>query len=330
MEIFHNMKRLPLSVIICTYNRADLLNMSLESLTKQTLSKDKFEVVLIDDGSSDHTKDVSIAFHSVLPLNYFYQNNAGLASARNHGIFAACGRILFFFDDDDIAAPTLLEEHLKTHERYREDYYGVLNFTKWAPHLEITPLMEFVTNIGCFLFSYPVIRDGDILDYTYFWGGRSSCKRSFLIEHGVFNPVFRFGCEDIELGYRLSKHGLRIIYNKNAVSMMSRPVLFDEFCHRLFRQGKSQYIFSTLHNDPDVHNWAEVMGADEKWESIRTVYEAKIRSARELDKIAQMKVKYNLELDDLTKKLLYNAYWWAFKACKINGIIQAKEENLNN
>jgi len=112
---FAHENSLPLSVIICTYNRADLLNMSLESLTRQTLSKDKFEVILIDDGSSDHTKDVSSAFHSVLPLKYFYQNNAGLASARNHGIFAARGEILLFLDDDDIATPSLIEEHMKTH-----------------------------------------------------------------------------------------------------------------------------------------------------------------------------------------------------------------------
>ena len=84
-QSFSHENSLPLSVIICTYDRADFLNTSLESLTTQTLSKDKFEVVLIDDGSSDHTKDVSSAYKSALPLEHFYQNNAGLESARNHG-----------------------------------------------------------------------------------------------------------------------------------------------------------------------------------------------------------------------------------------------------
>ena len=52
-----------------------------------------------------------------------------------------------------------------------------------------------------YLFMYPPLKDGELLDNTYFWGGRSSCKKNFLVEHGNFNPVFKFGCEDIELGY---------------------------------------------------------------------------------------------------------------------------------
>ncbi len=320
-------KTLSLSVIICTYNRAELLKQVLESLTSQTLSKDHFEIIIIDDGSSDNTRTITESFKHILPIKYFYQNNAGLASAKNHGIFAAQGKILLFLDDDDIATPTLLEEHLGTHRKYPDDYYAVLNYTKWAPHLTITPLMEFVTDIGWFLFSYPAIKHGDILDYTYFWGGRSSCKRTFLIEYGVFNPVFRFGCEDIELGYRLSQHGLKVVYNSRAVSMMVRPVTFDDFCQRLIKQGRSQFVFSTLHNDIEVHRWAEVIGTEEKWNNIETVYKAKIRSAKELDKISNMKLKYNFELDDLPRRLLHRAYWWVFKACKIKGIIEAKKES---
>ena len=320
-------KPLPLSVIICTYNRADFLKLLLESLITQTLSKDKFEIIVIDDGSSDKTREIVESFYSVYPVKYFYQNNAGLASARNHGIFAAQGDIVLLLDDDDFATPELLEEHLKTHRKYPQDNYAVLNYTTWATYLNVTPLMTFITDIGCFLFNYPGIRNGDILDYTHFWGGRSSCKRSFLIEYGVFNPVFRFGCEDIELGYRLSRHGLKVVYNSRAVSMMARPVAFDDFCQRLIKQGRSQYVFSTLHADPDVHKWAEVVGAEEKWNNIRAIYEAKIRSARELDKIANMKLKYNLGLDDSTKRLLQMAYWWVFKACKIKGIVEAKEDS---
>jgi len=234
-----------LSVIICTYNRANLLKSVLQGLTKQTLEKSKFEVIIIDDGSSDNTKEIVDLFHKNLPIRYFYQKHAGLASAKNHGIFTAQGKILLFLDDDDIPSPTLLEEHLKTHQKYPQEYYAVLNYTTWAPSLRVTPLMYYVTEVGCFLFSYPYIKHGEILDYTYFWGGRSSCKRSFLLEHGVFNPIFRFGCEDIELGYRLSKHGLKVVYNAHAVSYMIRPITFIEFCQRLVRQGYSQYIFST-------------------------------------------------------------------------------------
>ncbi len=319
-------KTLPLSVIICTYNRASLLKLVLESLTNQTLSRDRYEIIIINDGSADNTGEIVKTYQKTLPLKYFYQKNAGLASAKNHGLYAAQGKALLFLDDDDIATPTLLEEHFRTHLEYPEDYYSVLNYTTLAPTLSVTPLMHFVTEVAFFLFSYPNIKHGDILDYTYFWGGRSSCKRSFLIEHGVFNPVFRFGCEDIELGYRLSHHGLKVVYNSKAVSMMTRLVAFDDFCQRLIKQGRSQYIFSTLHNNPDVQKYTEVIGAEENWDNIKPVYEAKIRSAKELDKVANMKLRYGFELDDLMKGLLHKAYLWAFKACKIKGIIEAKED----
>ena len=319
-------KRLLLSVIICTYNRAGFLNLVLDSLSRQTVSKNEYEIVIIDDGSSDNTVKVVELFKPLLPITYFYQKNSGLAAAKNHGIYASRGELLLFLDDDDITTPTLLEEHIKTHRKYSEQHMAVLHYTNWADDLVVTPVMHFVSEIGCFLFSYPHIKHGDILDYTYFWGGRSSCKRSFLIEHGVFNPVFRFGCEDIELGYRLSKHGLKVVYNGKAVSRMVRAITFDDFCRRLIRQGRSQYVFSTLHDDPGVQDWTEVIGAAEIWKDIDTIFKAKLKSAKELDRIVSLKQKYRFGLDDLTKMLLYKAYWWSFKACKIKGIIEAKED----
>ena len=79
-----------------------------------------------------------------------------------------------------------------------------------------------------------------MLEYTAFWGGRSSCKRSLLVRHGLFHPDFRFGCEDIELGWRLARYGLRVIYTPCARSVMIRALTFDQFCARSYRQGRSQ------------------------------------------------------------------------------------------
>ena len=293
-----NTNVLPLSVIICTYNRSELLKKTLQSLTRQTLDKNNFEVILIDDGSIDNTGDLVASFSNELPIKYFYQKNSGLASAKNHGIYASKGKILFFMDDDDIAMSDLLEEHVKTHEKYHEYNYAVLNHTMWVDDLFITPIMNYITEVGCFLFSYPYIKHGDILDYTYFWGGRSSCKRSFLIEHGVFNQVFRFGCEDIELGYRLSKHGLKVVYNKKAVSKMIRPISFDDFCDRLIKQGRSQYVFSNLHDDPEVHSWTEMDNLMNEWNKVSKIYDQIMRAANELDKLANLKLKYGYDIDE--------------------------------
>jgi len=200
----------------------------------------------------------------------------------------------------------------------------VLGYTALDQDISDNPLMHFITEVGCFLFSYPSLKHGDILDYTYFWGGRSSCKRSLLLEFGVFNPVFRFGAEDIELGYRLSKLGLQVVYNKNAVTYTIRKIDFDSFCHRLERQGSSNYVMSQIHREPEIQQWAETIDLDENLAMINGHYDAIVRSARNLDSIANLKLAFDFDLDDETRYLTYRAYWAAFKACKLKGIMMRK------
>jgi glycosyltransferase involved in cell wall biosynthesis len=319
-------EKLLCSVLICTYNRAELLRLTLESFCAQSLDRDRFEIVVVDDGSSDGTGKVVERFASRLQIRYGYQRNSGLASARNHALFLARSPLVLLQDDDDIAGPRLLEEHLRTHQRYPESHYAVLGFTNLSPRLASDPLMHFVTEVGQFLFSYPSLKDGQILDFSYFWGGRSSCKRSFLLEHGVFNPVFRFGCEDIELAYRLSKVGFAVVYNARAISTTVRPFSFDDFCARVMRQGKSNFVFSKLHADSAVQKWAEVETAHEDWSVIAPAYEALLRSARNLDEAYRRKMAAGLRCES-DKKFLHDAYWAAFRASKIKGIVDKAQES---
>lgn len=315
-----------ISVIVCTHNRKDLLKKNLESLAGQTLDKNDFEVVVIDDGSSDETREVAESFAGSLPLRYFYQNSAGLSSARNHGLFAARGKIALFFDDDDTATPSLLEEHLKMHLRHPGENFAVLNHTSWHPDLEVTPLMHYITEVGCFLFSYPGLKHGEILDYTYFWGGRISCKRSLLLKHGIFRSEIKIHYEDIELGYRLAKKaGLKVVYHAGAVSHMARPVTFDDFCRRMIMQGRSAFLFARIHNCPEINRYCEIEKAAERWQKTAPAFYAGIRSARELDRFATLKARLETGLDGNTRQLLYESYGWAFRACKLKGIMEASQ-----
>jgi len=317
-----------LSAILCTFNRAELLAQTLESILGQTLDRSNFELIVIDDGSIDDTRKVVESFERRLPLRYAYQANAGLASARNHGIYRSQAPLLLFLDDDDVCSPNLFEEHLKTHVQYPDNYFAVLGYIALDPNLWQKPVLHYVTEVGCYLFSYSNLQHGDVRDYTYFWGGCCSCKRKFLIDYGVFNPVFRFGCEDIELAYRLSKNNLKVVYNARAVSTMVRDISFDAFCTRLIRQGESQYVFSQLHPDAEVQNWTEMIGFEEEWQRIEKVYEAVIRSARELNRIANLKQELGLELDNTTTDLLHRAYRNAFRASKLKGIYNRRSEAL--
>jgi glycosyltransferase involved in cell wall biosynthesis len=98
-----------LSVVIPTYNRARYLKSSLSSLEYQTFDKDKFEVIIIDDGSDDGTKKISQGFNRTLNINYAYQPHLGVSKARNLGIKKAQGEVIVFFDDDAIADKRWLE-----------------------------------------------------------------------------------------------------------------------------------------------------------------------------------------------------------------------------
>src|SRR5204863_5645625 len=139
-----------------------------------------------------------------------------------------------------------LEEHLEMHRRWPGPADAVLGYTALSSECNQDPFMRYVTHVGRQLFSYGAIEHGDVLDFTYFWGGRTSCKREFLLAHGVFNPAFQFGCEDIELGFRLAHRGLRVIHSRLARSTMVRSIDIEGFCERLVKQGRSNAHFSRL------------------------------------------------------------------------------------
>jgi len=311
-----------LSAVVCSSDRAEPLRQMLESLCRHTVQRDAFEVVLIDDGSSDGTREVALAFDARLPLRYSYQRKSGVASARNHGLFMARGEVLLFLDGDDVADPGLLEAHIEAHRRFPETEIGVLGHTRLDPALAADPLTHFAAEVGGFLFSYPDLQDGDILDFTYFWGGRSSCKRSFLLDHGVFNPALGFGCEDIELGFRLSRRGFKVVYDSRAVTTMVRRQGFDDFCQRLRLQGQSSFVLSRLHQDEVLQQWTEVPRAAEAWRRFGPAYEAILRSGRELDRFVRMRLEMGLPVDTADIALLHRGYWAAFRASQIKGIVE--------
>jgi glycosyltransferase involved in cell wall biosynthesis len=316
-----------ISALFSTFNRAELLREALSSLTRQTLPKEEFEVVVVDDGSTDHTREVATAFKSILPIRYAYQINSGLAEGKNHAIRLAQAPLIVFMDDDDVASPSLLEAHLQSHRSHPDLNVGVLGFTDLLPDLAAIPLMNFVTGIGGHLYSYSRLKSGAILDYTYFWGGRSSCKRELLNQRGHFDPVFKFGCEDIELGFRLKKSGpFKVIYNVAAKSTMIRAINLDDFLRRVHRQGRSNYVFWRKHPCDQIEAWTDVRDLEARWKAVEDRYEALIASARGLDEIANARVKAGLELNKLTITLLHRSYWHAIDAERLRGSYQKMME----
>jgi GT2 family glycosyltransferase/glycosyltransferase involved in cell wall biosynthesis len=286
-----------ISVVIPTFNRAESLKATLQSLAAQSLSTDKYEVVVANDGSSDSTPEICHRFAERMQLVALrHQSNSGISAAKNTGILNSRGKILLFFDDDDLADRLLLEEHVKAHEEHPEENVAVLGYTTWAPSLPVTPLMRYLTEVGRFLFAYGELNDGQVLDFTYFWGGRSSCKRSLLAKRGVFNHQFRSIIEDMELGYRLSRFGFRVIFHRAAVSYMARGITFEDFCARCERQGEALYLFSRLHPDPVVQQYCQLsdpfvenralpVNPEARWPEIAALFQQRIDEAGRVERL---------------------------------------------
>ncbi|MDQ1741760.1 MAG: hypothetical protein QOE23_99, partial [Pseudonocardiales bacterium] len=107
------------SVIIPTYNRAELLRRTLDSLVRQDLPRAQFEVLVIDDGSSDHTAELAGSYADRLDLRYFFQPDEGwrVAQARNVGIAHAAGAVCVMVDSGVLLHSGCLRAHLDSHQR---------------------------------------------------------------------------------------------------------------------------------------------------------------------------------------------------------------------
>ena len=114
------------SIIVCTYNRADSLRHTLKCLAAlQSPDGVDWEVIVVDNNSNDHTRQVVKEFSSVFPrLRYEYEEQQGLSYARNHGIKSAKGDILLFTDDDVCPEPEWLATIMTSMSRYACDACG--------------------------------------------------------------------------------------------------------------------------------------------------------------------------------------------------------------
>jgi len=234
------------SIIIPTYNRKETLKKVLISLFNQTYSKDAYEIIVVDDGSTDNTETMVKKLNAPCSLKYFQQDKKGPAAARNYGLRKAKGKVIIFIDSDIIVVPHFVEEHLCYQKKY--DRIVVRGPVIRTQNIE-----------------NPIKRRMKLTDIStaFFATGNTSVKKSFLSRAGPFDEDFKeYGWEDLEMGERLKKLGLKVKTNKRAVGYhyQKRLCLADlgQICAKEEARGRTAVIFYRKHPTSTVKYMTQI------------------------------------------------------------------------
>jgi GT2 family glycosyltransferase len=232
-----------LSVVIPTYNRAEMLVRVLDALTAQQ-DAPEFETIVINDGSTDDTEQ-RIGGRS--EITFRTQTNSGPGRARNHGVSLARGTFVVFIGDDTVPEPRFLAEHARVHRESSDDpLVACLGYTGWPRAERVTAFMDYINDYGL-QFGYKLIRDGEVVPFNFFYTSNISIARELLVAHPFDTTFPAAAWEDIELAYRLDALGLKIRYNAKAVTRHHHPMSVDSFAKRQYTVGKSGAIFYRKH-----------------------------------------------------------------------------------
>ncbi|HEY6064637.1 MAG TPA: glycosyltransferase family 2 protein [Thermoanaerobaculia bacterium] len=236
------------SVVVPTYRRPDTLFRVLDALGAQT-SPPEFEVVVVDDGSGDGTAERLRAYRATYPLRCFTQGNAGPARARNRGVEEARGAIVLFLGDDTVPEPQLLAVHARAHaERPVADGpVAVLGYTTWPGDRPVSPFLHHINEYGL-QFGYELIEDPESVPFNFFYTSNISLPRRLLVDAGLFDTTFPHAAwEDIEIAYRLTREGMKILYRPEAVARHYHDITFRSFRRRQEKSGEAAAIFFDRH-----------------------------------------------------------------------------------
>lgn len=205
-----------ISVVIPTHNRCATLASCLANLERQSLAKDRFEVIVVNDGSTDGTERLCQGLSMSFPVTYLRQTNAGAGAARRLGCEAATGKYLLLFNDDTVAPVHLLAEHLRVQRSHSQEKCAVLGHFRYPGGARKRALPSFFATRP-FLFPQLTMKEGVYGGSSYFIACNLSIRRQAVLGVGSFDPQFRVA-EDTELGVRLEKEGYRILYHPKALA----------------------------------------------------------------------------------------------------------------
>lgn len=213
-----------ISAIICTYNREKYLDQLFKSIEKQSISQKNFEVVIVNNNSTDNTESRCMAFmdrNPRLSIKYFIEKEQGLSHARNRGIAESSGDFVTFLDDDAILTENFLEvvfEYFLNHKGV--DCIGGRIFLQYEDEPP-----GWVSKYMAEMFGYFDMGD-TVKEFTsrkFPRGSNMSFRKSVFDQAGYFNTALgrrgdgMLGSEEKELFFRMHRKGFRSVYLPNAL-----------------------------------------------------------------------------------------------------------------
>ncbi|MDI6782998.1 MAG: sugar transferase [bacterium] len=214
-----------ISVIVPVYNAESTIGDCLTALTKQTVSQSDYEIVVVDDGSTDNTSEIVRQF----PVIYIREENQGPAMARNLGAQVAKGDLILFTDSDCIPEPDWIEKMLVPFKNNPE-VVGVKG-------VYLTQQKQLAARFAQAEFEerYERLKKFKYIDFVDSYS--AGFKKEVFLSIGGFDPAFAVANnEDVELSYRLAQQKYKMVFQPEAkVSHLHADAFFDYLYLKLTR-----------------------------------------------------------------------------------------------
>lgn len=270
------------SVCVPTYNGRDRVLQALDALQHQSVPPERYEVVVIVDGSTDDTAQALAQLQLDCPWRWVRQENQGLAGARNAAARLAQHEVLIFIDDDELAAAGLVGAHLDAQERHGDVlvqgfYPAAAGYLRTGASLLYDHILRE---------SLLTLQEPNSPSQWAIWGGNISLRRDTFTRLGGFDQqTFReYGGEDTDFGLRLAALGIPFVVEPRALAHHFQMVSYPGYRRKAFYEGRSLQLLARKHGVP-VSTFS---GASVERRIDRAVEKGWLRSPGAMDALGRM------------------------------------------
>jgi glycosyltransferase involved in cell wall biosynthesis len=224
------------AVVIPTRDRTSILTRTLGALARQTVGG--FETIVVLDGTDQQPPDVE-------GVRVIAKEHGGPGAARNAGADATDRELVLFLGDDMIPEPELVARHVETHNRHPASAVAVLGHVDVHPEVGGNRLNRWMDWSGT-QFDYHNITGVDA-GFGRFYSCNVSLKRDFFVGAGGFDEDFVYYYEDLDCGWRLSRKGLRLLYDRDAVAHHLHDLSWPGIVARFQGVARGERLMASKH-----------------------------------------------------------------------------------